>query len=78
MDISKAFGQVIREERKKIKMTQAKLAELSELENNTIGLYERGINQPSLKAIFKMAKALNVEPDYLVRRVKEVLDRDKG
>ena len=74
MSLEKAFGQVLKEERSLRKMTQSNLAEFADLDNNTIGLYERGLMQPGLKTFFKIAKALDVEPEFLARRIKETLN----
>ena len=74
MSLERAFGQVLKEERSLRKMTQSNLAEFADLDNNTIGLYERGLMQPGLKTFFKIAKALKVEPEFLARRIKETLN----
>lgn len=73
MSLESAFGQVLKEERRRMKLTQANLAEFADLDNNTIGLYERGLMQPGLKTFFKIAKALNVAPEFLAKRIKEIL-----
>jgi transcriptional regulator with XRE-family HTH domain len=60
MDLQKKLGNRIRELRKKRKMTQALLAEKTDLSDNFIGLLERGQTTPSLETLDKISKALKV------------------
>ena len=73
MEIEEAFGAILFEERKKRKLTHEKLSELSGLEVNTISFHERGLNTPNLKSVFKLAKALNVDPEYLITRTRDMM-----
>ena len=73
MEIAKAFGTVLYEERKKRKMTHLDISIHSGLEINTISFYERGLSTPTLKSIFKIAIALNVDPEYLVARTRKLM-----
>ena len=43
------------------KLSQEKLAEMADLHTSYIGQIERGLRYPSLKAVFKIADALNVK-----------------
>jgi transcriptional regulator with XRE-family HTH domain len=52
--------------RKKLGYTQAKLAELSETESNTISRYETGKLTPSAPMLGKIAKALGTTVDILL------------
>lgn len=54
-----AFGKRVRELRKANNWTQEKLAEISGLHPNYIGMVERGERNPSLVNIEILAKALN-------------------
>lgn len=58
-DILKRLGARIREERKKAKLTQEKLAEQVGLSVDYIGYIERGKQAPYLKTLERIAKALN-------------------
>ena len=48
-------------------LTQAELAEKSGVSEGTINRIEAGKHEPRISTIRKLAKALNVSPDELVR-----------
>lgn len=52
----------------KQKLTQLKLAEKSDLDVTYISLLERGLRQPSLKTLIRLASALNVSPNELLKK----------
>ena len=60
------FGKRIRELRLKRKLSQEKLAELADLHRNYVGVVERGLQNPSLLIIVKLARALEVRPAKLI------------
>lgn len=60
-DILKKLGMRIREERKKKKLTQEKLAEMVDLSTDYIGYIERGKQTPYLKTLERIAESLDVE-----------------
>ncbi len=60
-DLTEKLGQKIRIERMKRKMSQEKLAELSELNRNFIGMVERGESNITVKNLEAIAKAFNME-----------------
>lgn len=62
-----AFGNRIRELRKEKKLSQEKLAEISELHPNYIGMVERGERNPSLLNISKFAIAFKIELSELLK-----------
>ncbi len=55
------IGLKIKLERTKRKLSQEKLAELSDLSKTHIGDIERGTSVPSIETLNKIANALNVE-----------------
>lgn len=59
--LAKDFGNKIREIRKQEGISQEGLAGLADLDRTYIGGIERGIRNPSLKNIGKIAKALKVK-----------------
>jgi DNA-binding XRE family transcriptional regulator len=71
MMIVKVFGQVLRELRVSKKLSQEKLAELTDLDRTYISLLERGQRQPSLTTIFKVSIALGIRPSDLVEKVQD-------
>lgn len=51
--------------REKAKLSQQKLAEKIGVTQGTIGLYERGLREPNIETIAKLATALNCKPTEL-------------
>ena len=60
------FGRRIREERKKLNLTQEKLAEDVNLSTAYIGQIESGERSPTLESIVAIANRLSVTVDYLL------------
>lgn len=73
MDPAVAFGQVLRTLRKEAGLSQEQLAFEAEIERNFVSLIERGINQPTIRIIFKLASALNCSPSTMLSLVEEVM-----
>jgi transcriptional regulator with XRE-family HTH domain len=71
---SAAFGVVLRELRQERNLSQEALALEADLQRNYISLIERGINQPTITTIFKLAVALGIKPSEIVTRVEERVD----
>jgi transcriptional regulator with XRE-family HTH domain len=67
---SAAFGLVLRDIRKLRGMSQEALALEADLQRNYISLIERGINQPTITTIFKLAAALKVQPSEMISKVE--------
>ncbi len=70
MDPAIAFGRVLRHVRKEANMTQEELALEAEVERNFVSLIERGVNQPTVRIIFRLANALGIAPSDLIARVE--------
>lgn len=51
-------------------MTQMELAEAADLTNQYISMLERGLNSPSLTALFGIAQALDTTASTLIREVE--------
>ncbi len=60
-----AFGERVRQLRRKTAISQEELANLAGLDRSYIGGVERGERNVSLVNIHKIAKALKVRPDAL-------------
>lgn len=69
------FGLVLRDIRKEKGLSQESLALEADLQRNYISLIERGINQPTITTIFKLATALGVKPSVIVARTEERTDQ---
>ena len=68
--IVEVFGKVLRELREANHLSQEKLAEYCELDWTYISPLERGLRQPTITTIFKLAKALNISPSQLIEKVE--------
>ncbi len=74
MKIEIIFGDVLRELRKKCKISQEKLAQECDLDRTFISLLERGKRQPSLTTIFKLSSVLGVPAFKFVKIVEKKMD----
>lgn len=63
------FGQKVRSERLKRNFSQEELAEKAGLHRTYIGMIERAEKNLTLINIEKIAKALDVSPDELLREI---------
>lgn len=73
MDPAIAFGLVLRALRKKAGLSQEQLALSAGVERNFVSLIERGINQPTIRVIFKLSNALQISPSEVVKAVEQHL-----
>ena len=71
IEILVEFGHRLREARSKIGLSQEGLAEIAGLDRTYISLIERGLRNPSLICIGKLADALEVPTSELLIRYKE-------
>ncbi|WP_306280207.1 helix-turn-helix domain-containing protein [Pseudomonas putida] len=70
LDAGLAFGKVLRERRKQAGLTQEKLALEADVQRNYVSLIERGVHQPTINVIFKLAAALRCKPSDLIDEVE--------
>lgn len=68
-----AFGAILREIRTSRSISQEALSFEGGFHRTYIGQLERGEKSPSLRTLFKLARALGVRPSELVRRTEESL-----
>lgn len=64
------FGKRVREIRKAKNLSQLELADKVGIDRSYMGFLERGERNPSLEVITKIARALNVTPDELLKKTK--------
>lgn len=76
LDISSAFGKVLRQKRKEAGLTQEQLGLDANVQRNFVSLIERGVNQPTITVVFKLAHALGCRPSQLFAEVEEMLAQD--
>ena len=68
--LERLFGQVLQKLRHKRGLSQEELGFESNYHRTYISQLERGQKNPSLKAIFRLAKALGVKPSGMIRRIE--------
>jgi ribosome-binding protein aMBF1 (putative translation factor) len=71
--VEKAFGAVVRATREKLGMSQMILQTRTGLDRTFISDLERGVQCPSLRTVFRIAKGLNMTPSNLIRLTAESL-----
>ena len=72
MELEVAFGQVLRELRKKRGLSQERLALEAGIDRTFVSLLERGLRQPTLRTMFTLGRTLGVQPDEIVDRVQQL------
>ena len=72
------FGVILREKRKERGFSQEALALEAGIDRNFVSLLERGLNQPSLSTIFKLADALNLKPSDLVNDLEKKMTQKEA
>ncbi len=71
--VSKAIGRVLREQRKARGVSQEALALSADVDRTFVSQIERGIRQPTITTLWKLARALDVQPSTLVARMERAL-----
>jgi transcriptional regulator with XRE-family HTH domain len=66
-EILASFGKRLQKLRTDRELSQEKLAEIAGFDRTYISLLERGIRNPSLINILRLAKALNISPEKLIK-----------
>ena len=66
-----AFGKVLRALRAERGLSQEALALDAGVQRNYVSLIERGVNQPTITIIFKLATALAMKPSQVVELVEK-------
>jgi transcriptional regulator with XRE-family HTH domain len=74
--VSAAFGRVLREQRDALGVSQETLALNADVDRTFVSQIERGIRQPTLTTLCKLAKALEVQPSTLVARMERLLKKE--
>jgi transcriptional regulator with XRE-family HTH domain len=76
LDTCSAFGKVLRQKRLAAGLSQEKLGLEANVQRNFVSLIERGVNQPTITVLFKLAKALRCQPSQLLAEVEQMLEQD--
>lgn len=70
-DVSRLFGERVRERRNALGLSQERLAEGTSLHWSVIGRIERGQSNLTLANIVKLAEALEIDPGELVAGLRQ-------
>lgn len=68
-----AFGKILREQRLSAGLSQEALALESEVDRTFVSQIERGIRQPTLTTLWRLARALDSAPSALIARTERLL-----
>lgn len=68
MDIRQVVGENLRGERERQGLSQEELAFRAELHRTYVSGVERGVRNPTVKIVARLAEALGVEPSALLER----------
>jgi transcriptional regulator with XRE-family HTH domain len=71
--ISIVFGQVLREQRLSRELSQEELALAADVDRTFVSQMERGIRQPTITTLIKLAGALGIQPSTLIVRMEKLL-----
>ena len=70
MEISNAFGKVLREQRLKAGLTQEQLALEADIRRTFVSVLELGQQQPTITTVYKICKALNISMSRIMELVE--------
>ena len=70
--LTRAFGQVVRDERLRAKLSQEQLAFRAKIHPTYVSQLERGLKSPTLEVIAALARALRQRPSALIRAAEEI------
>lgn len=74
MNMNLAFGEIIRNIRKSLGLTQVQLAELSGLDDKYVSDIERAFKNPTLKTMTSLAEGLNIPLSELIKQAESRFD----
>jgi ribosome-binding protein aMBF1 (putative translation factor) len=69
--IERAFGDEMRKARLHKEISQMALYKATGLDRTFISDLERGIQAPSIRTIFRVAKGIGIEPEELIERTRK-------
>ena len=72
-EVARTFGEILRERRGEKGLSQEKLAYECNLDRTYISMLERGLKQPSLTVVLRLAQALQAPASDMVASVEERL-----
>ena len=73
--LEKAFGHILQQMRRKKGLSQEELGLKSGYHRTYISLLERGHKCPSLRSLFGLAEALDVEPTFIIEHLQKIVTK---
>lgn len=73
--VANVFGEIVRDLRNRLELSQEELADRSGLHRNAIGLIERGERTPNIETLLAIADGLESRPSLLIARLEKRLSR---
>ncbi len=70
MTLAKVFGQVLKQRREFLNLSQEELAFEAGLHRTYISLLERGVKSPTLNVLFRLADALDIPPSQFIQEIE--------
>ena len=78
MVVAKIFGEILRDLRIKNGLSQEKLAELFDLHDRYISFLERGLRQPTVTTVFKIANALHITASEIIKQMEDRIKNQRS
>ena len=73
LNIEREFGALLRQRRGAAGFNQIELADAAGVSRSSIISWEQGANTPSIVSLYKLAKALKVEPQQLLPKEESIM-----
>jgi transcriptional regulator with XRE-family HTH domain len=74
-DVCRAFGSVLKAARTRSGLSQQKLAEGAGADRSYLSMLERGLQQPTLTMLLRIAAALRLRPEQLVTDMQAAMPK---
>jgi transcriptional regulator with XRE-family HTH domain len=68
--IAEQFGKNLCAQRRRAELSQEGLADLSKLHRTAVGMIERGLREPRISTVAKLANALSIPPEELLEGIE--------
>ena len=75
MVTAELVGEILRSYRTNKKMSQELLSGLAGIDRTHYSKIERGLRSPTIDTLFKIANALDVPPEEIIRTIRESVQR---
>ena len=70
------IGSIIQKHREKKGLSQEVVSGLADIGRTHLSAIERGVRKPTLDTFFKLAEAMNIEPNKLMKLIEDELASD--